>query len=542
VVNLAPSLEAVRWAISTPTDPMTVSARLHQLFAKFVLNAADPLPYALLLEGMDPVVGTVGETTVVNTWAAIATSPVAVVIVQDGMLIHQNVITGQPLAQVAVPDGKHLQHALRQIMQHPQHPIGAVPHGLPFTPPVGPGAWAGLMGYPLVPYMDSALTDMPTATAQTPSDWSALLWCQFATWAWVHRPTGQLIVLTTDPKASPNVWCQAWEDSGNTPLSKPTTVSKLTTPASPLQHAQSQLDALRDQGWMPSLAEDTFATAAIEMKAAITRGESYQGNVSVQWANPQLHLNAWQTYTQLVTQNPSPFSGWFHTPQGVIISNSPERLIQVDAPDPNGHQRLNTRPIAGTRGRGTSPEEEAAIADALLSSPKECAEHAMLVDLARNDLGRVSKPGSVVVRELMTVERYSQVTHLVSQVESVLRPELDWWAVLASVFPCGTITGCPKIRTIQLLDALEPESRGPYTGALGYIDPLTGVMDWNILIRSLYLQPVTNSPKASTAWDLLQDYRAKFNVGAGIVADSNPTYEYAECARKAQALVRVLGI
>ncbi|MBY0404675.1 MAG: anthranilate synthase component I family protein, partial [Cyanobacteria bacterium] len=186
--------------------------------------------------------------------------------------------------------------------------------------------------------------------------------------------------------------------------------------------------------------------------------------------------------------------------------------------------RAQTRPIAGTRGRGATPAEDLILEEILKTDEKERAEHLMLVDLHRNDLGKVTVPGTVKVDELMVLEQYSHVVHLVSNVVGQLAPGCDGWDVIKAMFPGGSITGCPKIRCIQSLQQLEPVSRGPYTGSLGYIDSVNGSLDLNILIRSIFITPQALS----------------LHAGAGIVADSVATYEYKECLKKAAILFSVL--
>jgi para-aminobenzoate synthetase component 1 len=188
---------------------------------------------------------------------------------------------------------------------------------------------------------------------------------------------------------------------------------------------------------------------------------------------------------------------------------------------------VQTRPIAGTRGRGSTEEEDLEIGRTLLENRKELAEHLMLVDLARNDVGRVSDAGTVQVDDLLVLERYSHVTHLVSNVQGLLKATASPWNVIASLFPGGTITGCPKLRCIGILDAVEPVPRGFYTGSFGYVDAKTGALDLNILIRSVFLQPT----------ELPLVYNTAVHVGAGIVHDAVGAHEYRECLRKATAIL-----
>ena len=249
-------------------------------------------------------------------------------------------------------------------------------------------------------------------------------------------------------------------------------------------------------------------------------GDSFQINLSRVWravlapgAKPAA------LYRSLRDSNPAPFSGLAQFPQGAVISSSPERLISID------QTRVETRPIAGTRPRGLSDAEDAAFKSQLIGSLKERAEHVMLIDLERNDLGRVCLPGSVEVSELMTVESYAHVHHIVSNVRGRLRPGVGVGEAIAAVVPGGTITGCPKLRAMEIIAELEGVGRGPYTGAMGYISRHSRA-DLNILIRSLVVEGDTVS----------------FRAGAGVVADSVPEQELAETRTKARGVLRALGV
>lgn len=215
--------------------------------------------------------------------------------------------------------------------------------------------------------------------------------------------------------------------------------------------------------------------------------------------------------------NPSPFSGLLVFDDLCLVSSSPERLVRLQA------RRVDTRPIAGTRPRGQSVVEDRRLADELLTNAKERAEHLMLVDLERNDLGRVCRYGTVRADEFMVLERYSHVCHIVSNVTGELRDGVDGLDLIRAVFPGGTITGVPKVRCMEIIEELEPVRRGPYTGSLGYLS-WSGDLDLNILIRTL----------------LLTGGRGYLQVGAGIVADSDPGREYEETLYKAEALLEAL--
>jgi anthranilate synthase component 1 len=202
-------------------------------------------------------------------------------------------------------------------------------------------------------------------------------------------------------------------------------------------------------------------------------------------------------------------------------------MVQAE-PAANGIQ-ASLRPIAGTRPRGQTPLEDRELEVDLLADPKERAEHVMLVDLGRNDLGRVCLPGSVSVKDLMVIERYSHVMHIVSEVEGCLAPHHDVWDLLMASFPAGTVSGAPKIRAMQLIHALEPDARGPYSGVYGSVD-LAGALNTAITIRTMVVQPNGSG-----------GCRVKVQAGAGVVADSQPTAEYEETLNKARAMLTALA-
>ncbi|SEQ65541.1 anthranilate synthase component 1 [Solimonas aquatica] len=247
-------------------------------------------------------------------------------------------------------------------------------------------------------------------------------------------------------------------------------------------------------------------------------GDVFQVNLSRRW-DVRIAAQATPTelYARLRRHNPAPFAGLMLWEDAAVISSSPERLLQLDG------ALIQTRPIAGTRRRGDSEEEDARLRAVLRDNLKERAEHIMLLDLQRNDLGRVCVPGSIEVSELMNLESYAHVHHIVSNVRGRLRAGIGAGEALRAVFPGGTITGCPKVRVMQIIAELEREGRGPYTGAMGYLSR-DGRLDTNILIRSM-------------VW---QRGQLSFRAGAGIVADSQPQAELQETRAKARGLLLAL--
>ncbi|MBX2865620.1 MAG: chorismate-binding protein, partial [Leptolyngbyaceae cyanobacterium MAG.088] len=258
-------------------------------------------------------------------------------------------------------------------------------------------------------------------------------------------------------------------------------------------------------------------------KNHIRAGDVFQVNLSLRFQT-ETNSSPWDLYRQLHHINPSPFASYWRTPWGHVISCSPERLVHLH------NQTAQTRPIAGTRPRGKTLEADREFAQTLLTNPKERAEHIMLVDLERNDLGRVCNWGSVQVNELMVVERYSHVMHLVSNVIGTLRLTLNAIDLIRATFPGGTITGCPKVRCMEIIETLEPVRRSLFYGSCGYLDR-RGQLDLNILIRTLLLTPTQSNTQI--VWG---------QVGAGIVADSKPHQEWLESLQKAKAQLLALGI
>jgi anthranilate synthase component 1 len=252
---------------------------------------------------------------------------------------------------------------------------------------------------------------------------------------------------------------------------------------------------------------------------AIGRGDVYQANLSRGWAARLADgVTPVEIYRRLRTANPAPFAGIAALPGFTLLSSSPERLLEIRA------GIASTRPIAGTRPRGRTTADDDTLKRDLVLNEKERAEHVMLVDLERSDLGRICRGGTVRVDEYMTVETYATVHHIVSNVTGELREDVTPGQAIAAVFPGGTITGCPKVRCMELLAALETAPRDAYTGSMGYLG-LDGSLDLNILIRTL----------------TVSGDRVEFRTGAGIVADSRPQAELAETRAKAQGLLRALG-
>ena len=263
---------------------------------------------------------------------------------------------------------------------------------------------------------------------------------------------------------------------------------------------------------------DAFENAVSKAKEFVMAGDVVQVVLSQRFERKST-VDPFDIYRALRVINPSPYMYYLDTGDARIVGSSPEILVRLE------EKGIVLRPIAGTRKRGETGTEDKALEEELKKDPKEIAEHIMLVDLGRNDVGRVAKTGSVKVTELMTVERYSHVMHLVSHVEGDLREGLDAFDVLRACFPAGTVTGAPKVRAMEIIEDLEPVRRGPYAGAVGYFS-YSGNMDMCITIRTL----------------IVKDGSVCVQSGAGIVADSDPGKEYAETVNKATAMMKAVDM
>jgi len=299
--------------------------------------------------------------------------------------------------------------------------------------------------------------------------------------------------------------------------------------------AQALVDATygRLRGPLPGVPGDragrqvTFSAnfTADGFKAAVARAVEYVKAGDVFQVVPSQRLSAdlgvhpFAVYRALRTINPSPYLGYLDLGPATLVASSPESLVRAAG------RRVETRPIAGTRRRGATPEEDTALAEELLADPKERAEHVMLVDLGRNDLGRVCRAGSVRVTDLMSIERYSHVMHIVSRVEGELADGRTALDALAATLPMGTASGAPKVRAMEIIDELEPVRRGPYAGAFGYL-AVSGDMDMALTLRTM----------------VVAGGRLHLQAGGGVVADSDPELEYQESLNKLAALRRAVEV
>ena len=294
-------------------------------------------------------------------------------------------------------------------------------------------------------------------------------------------------------------------------------VNRLNQPLQPARHTKGATRPANGSNRSSNLSRQEFEASVLKIKRYITEGEAIQVVLSQRLAQAT-DMAPFEIYRALRTINPSPYMFFLDFVDFHIIGASPEILVRVE------DGAVMTRPLAGTRPRGKTADEDAVLEQELRSDEKERAEHIMLVDLGRNDIGRVSKPGTVEVSDLMEVERYSHVMHLVTHVQGRLQDSLTAFDALRVCFPAGTVSGAPKIRAMEIIAELEPEKRGPYAGAVGYFS-FSGNMDMAIAIRTMVM-------KKGIAY---------VQAGCGIVYDSVPELEYAESMNKAQALLKAIS-
>lgn len=388
------------------------------------------------------------------------------------------------------PIGKIFPFLEQLLNQTVETNLNYCPNHLPFT-----GGWLGWLGYDAaweiekLPWLRADSLPFPVAFWYQPASFAVIDCLEQIIWL-AAANISQLDTLANQLKSSP---------APLTPLASGTF---------PVRFLTSQTD---------------YETAVRRAKKYIQAGDIFQANLSVRFGT-QTTADSWEIYRALQQINPSPFASFWRNPWGNIISCSPERLVQLD----NGIAQ--TRPVAGTRSRGVTTEQDNKLAHEMIASAKERSEHIMLVDLERNDLGRVCQWGSVQVDELLAIERYSHVMHLVSNVKGVLPRETSPIELIRAMFPGGTISGCPKVRCMEIIEELEPLRRSLFYGSCGYLD-WRGNLDLNILIRTLLLTPTNNA--TSIVWG---------QVGAGIVADSDPETEWYESLQKAQAQLAALRV
>jgi anthranilate synthase component 1 len=453
-----------------------------------------PGPYAFLLESVEG-----GEK-----WARysfLGGDPLVVLSAKNGRITRRRGGRTERL-----PDGDPLE-ALRALLKEVQ-PV-AVP-GLPRFQ----GGAVGFLGYDMVGHMER----LPRV-AEDDLDLPDSVFMLTETLLVFDNLRHRLLVIANAriDKRDPAALDAAYDRAA---LKIGMTVAKLARPArppAPLPLAPAApLQALGEEGFTSTMDEGAFTEAVRRAKEYIAAGDAYQIVLSRR-LDTRLEADPFTVYRALRTINPSPYLFFLRLGKTTIVGSSPEVLVRVEG------DRVEERPIAGTHPRGANEAQDQAIEAQMQSDPKERAEHVMLVDLGRNDVGRVTELGSVKVTEFMVTERYSHVMHLVSHVVGKLRQGADAFDVLRACFPAGTVTGAPKIRAMEIIDGIEPTRRGPYAGAVGYIS-YSGNLDSCITIRTI----------------VCHGNRASVQVGAGIVADSDPKTEWLETCSKARGVILAL--
>jgi anthranilate synthase component 1 len=403
----------------------------------------------------------------------------------------------------------------------PIHPVQ-----LPQLPP-GIGGLFGYWGYELIQWIEPRVPVYPSSEAATPDG----VWMQ----------VDHLIVFD---QVKRKIWAIAYADLRDETVDLKQAyqeacdrviklVVKLQLPlpieAQPLEwHSPAAIarEALPQEVYRSNTPKERFCANVEKAKDYIRAGDIFQVVLSQRLSTPY-HGPPFHLYRSLRLINPSPYMAYYNFGNWQIIGSSPEIMVKAERSTRGGLQAI-VRPIAGTRRRGVTATEDEALARELLADPKEIAEHVMLVDLGRNDLGRVCRHGSVAVDELMVIERYSHVMHIVSNVVGELEAGKDAWSLLQATFPAGTVSGAPKIRAMEIIHELEPERRGVYSGVYGYYD-FEGQLNSAIAIRTMVVRPQGGDR-----------HLVSVQAGAGLVADSTAENEYEETLNKARGLLEAI--
>jgi anthranilate synthase component 1 len=428
-------------------------------------------------------------------WSFIGLRPSATLIARGRQ------ITVEGTLPDGIPTDRGILAAVEAILAHYRSP------DLEGLPPLH-GGLVGYLGYDVVREVEH-LPDAPPDAQGFPDAILSVVGMVVAYDSWRQRAT--LVDAVRVPPGSDRAGCDALYDAAVARLAELAEAGAEPVDE-PLVVPPDRDDELPD--YRRRTSSDEYAAAVEAAKEHILAGDIFQVVLSQRF-EVDLGADPFDLYRSLRQVNPSPSMFYLRSPELSLVGSSPEPLVQLQS------GRVVSRPIAGTRKRGRTDEHDRKLAAELAEHPKERAEHIMLVDLARNDVGRVVDYGTVTIDELMTLERYSHVMHLTSQVSGRLREGLGPIDVLAATMPAGTVSGAPKVRAMQIIDELEPVRRGPYAGVVGYFD-FTGNLDTAIAIRTMVIGP---------------DGTATVQAGAGIVADSDPADEDLECRNKAAALL-----
>lgn len=376
-------------------------------------------------------------------------------------------------------------------------------------PPLTGGA-IGYVGYDVVRYFEH-LPDVPPDDRQLP-DLAFGLYDELVVFDHVYKTFSVIVLAQPELHASIKA---CYLDAENRCQ---VIIDKLSDASHDLEPRSADYPPSSSLNFKSNFTQDEFEQAVRKCVEYIKAGDIFQVVISQRF-EARINCDALEVYRTLRVLNPSPFMFYLRSPEMTLVGSSPEIMCRVV------DDEVTVRPLAGTRPRGKTPAEDLALERELKADPKECAEHVMLVDLGRNDVGRVAEVGTIELPDIMIVERYSHVMHLSSTVTGHLRQDQDSFDALGATLPAGTVSGAPKIRAMEIIDSLEPHKRGPYAGAVGYLD-YSGNMDTCITLRTL----------------VLQNGRAYIQAGAGIVADSDPTAEYQETLNKARGMMRAVEV
>jgi anthranilate synthase component 1 len=374
------------------------------------------------------------------------------------------------------------------------------------------GGAIGYAGYDTVRYVED-LPNAPKDDRQLPDLWFGL-YDHMVVFDHVQKTVIVLALADTRDK-KPAALKTAYADAGKR---VDAIVSQLSDSTDSLRMADIQMSGDVNVPFESNHTKAQFEDAVRKCVEYIRAGDIFQVVIG-QRLRMKFEVPPFELYRSLRVINPSPFMFYLRTPEVTLVGSSPEILVRVV----DGH--ITVRPLAGTRRRGKDEAEDQQLAKELLADPKECAEHVMLVDLGRNDVGRVSQYGSVKISDVMVIERYSHVMHITSNVTGTINKDRDAFDALAACLPAGTVSGAPKVRAMEIIDEIEPTRRGPYAGAVGYID-FAGNMDTCIALRTV----------------VIHNGIADVQVGAGIVADSVPSEEYQETMNKARAMLKAIEV
>lgn len=401
------------------------------------------------------------------------------------------------------------------------------PVQLPELPP-GIGGLFGYWGYELIQWIEPRVPVHPLKTDADDPDLPDGIWMQIDRIVVFDRVRQKIWAIAYADLRDPQVDLRAAYDSACNTIDLLAQKLRSPLPATVTPLAWGERDPAASPPLPASnIGRDRYCANVEAAKEYIRAGDIFQVVLS-QRLQAEYAGSPFDLYRSLRAINPSPYMAFFNFNNWQLVGSSPEVMVKASRGD-RGQLQASLRPIAGTRPRGKTPAADAALAEELLKDPKEVAEHVMLVDLGRNDLGRVCRKGSVRVDELMIVERYSHVMHIVSNVVGELAEGYTAWDLLKATFPAGTVSGAPKIRAMEIIRELEPDRRGPYSGAYGYYD-FEGQLNSAITIRTMIVRPQATN---DTHTVLVQ-------AGAGLVADSDPEREYEETLNKARGLLEAL--